>query len=44
MKPYASPSDGFATARAVVRDSAVAEEVTQEVFLKLYRHSISAGF
>jgi RNA polymerase sigma factor (sigma-70 family) len=28
----------FATARAVVRDSAVAEEVTQEVFLKLYRH------
>ena len=28
----------FATARAVVRDSAVAEDVTQEVFLKLYRH------
>jgi RNA polymerase sigma factor (sigma-70 family) len=32
----------FATARAVVRDSAVAEEVTQEVFLKLYRHFDSA--
>ena len=32
----------FATARAVVRDSAVAEEVTQEVFLKLYRHLDSA--
>ena len=28
----------FATARAVVRDPAVAEEVTQEVFLKLYRN------
>ena len=32
----------FATARAVVRNSAVAEEVTQEVFLKLYRHFDSA--
>ena len=32
----------FATARAVVRDTAVAEEVTQEVFLKLYRHLDSA--
>lgn len=32
----------FATARAIVRDSAVAEEVTQEVFLKLYRHLDSA--
>lgn len=31
----------FAMARAVVRDSAVAEEVTQEVFLKLYRHFAS---
>ena len=28
----------FATARSVLRDSALAEEVTQEVFLKLYRH------
>lgn len=28
----------FATARAIVRDPAVAEEITQEVFLKLYRH------
>ena len=28
----------FATARAVVRDNALAEEITQEVFLKLYRH------
>ena len=28
----------FSTARAVMRDSALAEEVTQEVFLKLYRH------
>jgi RNA polymerase sigma factor (sigma-70 family) len=32
----------FATARAVLRDSALAEEVTQEVFLKLYRHLDSA--
>ena len=32
----------FATARAVVRNSALAEEVTQEVFLKLYRHFDSA--
>jgi RNA polymerase sigma factor (sigma-70 family) len=32
----------FSTARALVRDSAVAEEVTQEVFLKLYRHLDSA--
>lgn len=32
----------FATARAVVRNSALAEEVTQEVFLKLYRHFNSA--
>lgn len=28
----------FSTARAIVRDSAVAEEITQEVFLKLYRN------
>src|SRR5215831_6306142 len=28
----------FSTACAVVRDAAVAEEVTQEVFLKLYRN------
>ena len=28
----------FATARGVVGDTALAEEVTQEVFLKLYRH------
>src|ERR671923_1639053 len=28
----------FRTARAVVRDSALAEDVTQEVFLKLYRN------
>src|SRR6266446_2468804 len=28
----------FGTARAVLRDSALAEDVTQEVFLKLYRH------
>ena len=28
----------FVTARAVLRDTALAEEVTQEVFLKLYRH------
>jgi RNA polymerase sigma factor (sigma-70 family) len=32
----------FSTARAVLRDSALAEEVTQEVFLKLYRHQGSA--
>lgn len=32
----------FSTARAVVRDSASAEEVTQEVFLKLFRHLDSA--
>src|ERR1043166_66221 len=32
----------FVTARAVVRDNAVAEDVTQEVFLKLYRHLNSA--
>jgi RNA polymerase sigma factor (sigma-70 family) len=31
----------FATARAVLRDAALAEEVTQEVFLKLYRHFAS---
>jgi RNA polymerase sigma factor (sigma-70 family) len=28
----------FGTARAVVRDSALAEDVTQEVFLRLYRN------
>src|ERR1043166_1751314 len=28
----------FSTACAVLRDAALAEEVTQEVFLKLYRH------
>ena len=28
----------FGTARAVLRDAALAEEITQEVFLKLYRH------
>src|SRR5690242_9753616 len=28
----------FSTACAVLRDAAVAEEVTQEVFLKLYRN------
>ncbi len=28
----------FATARGVARDTALAEEITQEVFLKLYRH------
>ena len=28
----------FRTARAVVRDSAMAEDVTQEVFLRLYRN------
>jgi len=32
----------FATARAVLRDAALAEEVTQDVFLKLYRHHDSA--
>src|SRR5688572_2884874 len=32
----------FSTARAIVRDSALAEEVTQEVFLKLFRHLNSA--
>ena len=32
----------FSTARAIVRDSALAEEVTQEVFLKLFRHLDSA--
>jgi len=32
----------FSTARAVLRDAAVAEEVTQEVFLKLYSHLDSA--
>src|SRR5258707_9208600 len=33
----------FGTARAVLRDSALAEDVTQEVFLKLYRHLDAAG-
>ena len=28
----------FRTARAVVRDPTLAEDVTQEVFLRLYRH------
>lgn len=28
----------FRTARAIVRDPALAEDVTQEVFLRLYRH------
>ena len=28
----------FRTARAVVRDAALAEDITQEVFLKLYRN------
>ena len=28
----------FAAARGVVRDATLAEEITQEVFLKLYRH------
>src|SRR5687767_2229776 len=28
----------FGTARGVVRDTTMAEEITQEVFLKLYRH------
>ena len=32
----------FATARAILRDAALAEEVTQDVFLKLYRHQGSA--
>lgn len=32
----------FATARAIVRDAALAEEISQEVFLKLYRHLDSA--
>jgi len=32
----------FSTARAVVRDAALAEEITQEVFLRLYRHLDSA--
>src|ERR1041385_1404938 len=32
----------FATARAVLRDAAVAEEITQEVFLKFYGHLHSA--
>jgi RNA polymerase sigma factor (sigma-70 family) len=32
----------FATARAILRDAAVAEEVTQDVFLKLYKHQDSA--
>src|SRR4051812_9715173 len=32
----------FATARAILRDAALAEEVTQDVFLKFYRHQDSA--
>ena len=32
----------FSTARAVLRDSALAEDVTQEVFLKLHRHPDAA--
>lgn len=32
----------FSTARAIVRDAALAEEITQEVFLRLYRHLDSA--
>jgi len=32
----------FATARAILRDAALAEEVTQDVFLKLYRHQDAA--
>jgi len=32
----------FATARAILRDAAVAEEVTQDVFLKFYPHQDSA--
>ncbi len=32
----------FSTARALLRDAALAEEVTQEVFLKLFRHLDSA--
>ena len=32
----------FVTARALLRDAAQAEEVTQDVFLKLYRHQDSA--
>jgi RNA polymerase sigma factor (sigma-70 family) len=32
------PRAVFRTARAVVRDSALAEDVTQEVFLRLYRN------
>jgi RNA polymerase sigma factor (sigma-70 family) len=31
----------FRTARAVLRDAALAEDVTQEVFLRLYRHQDS---
>ena len=31
----------FRTARSVVRDSALAEDVTQEVFLRLYKHQDS---
>jgi RNA polymerase sigma factor (sigma-70 family) len=32
----------FRTARAIVRDGALAEDITQEVFLKLYRYRDSA--